>query len=302
MELTCNSVLFFMAIPLQFYINRFHKRNRRFFVKGEPTTVTLTLARKPPLWKRVLPCLPTSKRRQSRPTPFPGTNAEKDKKNTKEIGDGAVATWQPALNDFSSKSASLADRRESPETNDGAMDDSDRTSALLQSRPAANPTPAIELAISSSTALRPEPEQVNDVEQPSRVVASPLQPSSEAVPAVVYVPNDRRAKPNATQKIILQGDQAGRRSLSDVPREEGHRAERSSAGCGLWPKCNRKARGSEPQEPQEPQEPRITEPEKPWGSELKKPRGRREPRPRFTRSSGSMARPWGLKQPPGLPF
>lgn len=59
--------------------------------------------------------------------PFVETNAERDRKKAKEIGDGMAATSKPTLKDISSKSASYADGRELPETNDGVMDDPNRT-------------------------------------------------------------------------------------------------------------------------------------------------------------------------------
>ena len=59
--------------------------------------------------------------------PFVETNAERDRKKAKEIGDGAAATSKPAVKDISSKSASYADEIEMPETNDGVMDDPNRT-------------------------------------------------------------------------------------------------------------------------------------------------------------------------------
>lgn len=59
--------------------------------------------------------------------PFVETNAERDRKKAKEIGDGAAVTSKPAVKDISSKSASYADGMELPETNDGVMDDPNRT-------------------------------------------------------------------------------------------------------------------------------------------------------------------------------
>ena len=59
--------------------------------------------------------------------PFVETNAERDRKKAKEIGDEAAATLKPALKDISSKSAAYADEQDWPETNDGVMDDPNRT-------------------------------------------------------------------------------------------------------------------------------------------------------------------------------
>ena len=59
--------------------------------------------------------------------PFVETSAERDRKKAKEIGDGVAATSKPAVKDISAKSASYADGRELPETNDGVMDDPNRT-------------------------------------------------------------------------------------------------------------------------------------------------------------------------------
>lgn len=59
--------------------------------------------------------------------PFIETNAERDRKKAKEVGDGAAAIAKPAVKDIASKSASYAEGRELPETNDGVMDDPNRT-------------------------------------------------------------------------------------------------------------------------------------------------------------------------------
>lgn len=59
--------------------------------------------------------------------PFVETSAERDRKKAKEIGDGPAAKSKPAVKDIASKSASYAEGRELPETNDGVMDDPNRT-------------------------------------------------------------------------------------------------------------------------------------------------------------------------------
>lgn len=59
--------------------------------------------------------------------PFVETNAERDRKKAKESGDEGVAISKPALKDISSKGASYVDESKMPETNDGVMDDPNRT-------------------------------------------------------------------------------------------------------------------------------------------------------------------------------
>lgn len=58
--------------------------------------------------------------------PFVETNAERDRKKAKEIGDGVAATSKPSVKDISSKSALYAEGRDLPKTNDGVMDDPNR--------------------------------------------------------------------------------------------------------------------------------------------------------------------------------
>lgn len=252
MELTRDSALFLIGIPLQVFINRSHKAKRRLAVGDEPTAVTS----------------------------FPGTDAGKDEKNIEGIDGRAAATSKPAGEDNSSGITSSTHPQEWTETKDGAMDDPDGTFAPDQAHPAAHPPSPNEPAISSSTTSRREPEPLSHLEPLSGAAASSLPASSEAAPAAAHLPGNHPPKPSAPAKTRPQGD----------------RAERSSCACGLLDRCVRKIRSRN-----RPKRVEIV-PEKPWGSELKKPRGQREPRPRFTRSSGSMARPWGLKPPPGIPY
>ena len=171
------------------------------------------------------------------------------------------------------------------------------TSANLQSVLAANSTPANQTAISNSTTLHHEPEQLNGVGPLSRAVTSPLQLGDEAAPAAAHRPVERRPKPRTTPKSNPQGDRAGRRpTIADRLREKGRRAERSTGGWGGLGGLIRNMRGSKSKVPRE------SVPQKPWGSELKEPRGNQESRPEFPRTMGSLLRAWDMYPPSGPPL
>lgn len=197
-------------------------------------------------------------------TPLHGINAE-----------------EPALKDQSPEIASLPNRREWLERKDEAMDVDDKTSTNPQVCPAANPTTTNEPAISNAAALGHEPEQPSN--------SSPLSHGA-AAPTSAHMPADPQLKSSTTPKIKPRSVHARRRSRSHIPQKDGHRAERSSDGCS-WARLKRRLR--------EAQDPRgiVPEPEELSGPKLLTPW---TPRPRYDRTSGSMARPWGLKQPSGL--
>ncbi len=72
-----NSVSFFMAMPMQLYAHQYGRTERPPDDEGGPNMVTLTLAGKTPLWKRVLPCPWCWKPRRSRRTLRVGRNRSK---------------------------------------------------------------------------------------------------------------------------------------------------------------------------------------------------------------------------------
>ena len=182
---------------------------------------------------------------------------------------------KPASEDKSPEFTSSPNGREWSETKDGSTDDAEETSASPQARLAANTTATNEPAISNSTDLGPDPEQPSSL--------SPLSHGAPA-PTSAQFPADRRPISSATPEIKPRSVYAGRRSQSDIPQED---------GCGCWTRCKRRLQEHERQKSHGI----VPEPEKLSGPKFLTPW---TPRPRYERTSGSMAYPWGLKQPVGL--
>ena len=260
-KLTRNSAAFLIGIPVQIFIDQYHKLERRLAAEDEARAVTST--------------------------PSSGINAERGLQNIKEIDGQAAAALKPALEDKSPEIIQIPNRRDWSETKDGAMDGANESSATLPPRPAANPTATHEPEIADSTALRREPEQLSS--------SSPLS-HGVAASAVAHLLTAQRPNSNATSKIKPQSEHAGRRSRSNIPSEDGHRAERSLDGRGCWARFKRRLEERERQEVQESRR-KMPVPEKPSSPKLLTPWA---PRPRYGRTRGSMARPWGLIQPSSL--
>lgn len=261
MKLTRNSAAFLIGIPVQIFIDQYHKLERRLAAEEEARAVTST--------------------------PSSGANAEKGLQNTKETDGQAAAASKPALEAKSPEITQISNRREWSETKDGAMDDANESSVTSPPRSATNPKATNEPGIYDPTALRREPEQLSS--------SSPLS-HGVAASAVAHLPTAQRPKSKATSKIKPQSEHAGPRSRSNIPSEDRHRAERSLDGCSCWARIKRRLEERERQEVQESHR-NMPEPEKPSGPKLLTPWA---PRPRYERTGASMARPWGLKQPSGL--
>ncbi len=130
--------------------------------------------------------------------PFVETNAERDRKKAKEIGDEAAATSKPALKDISAKSASYANGREWPETNDGVMDDPNRTGPKEGTR-------GTEGGISEKNKGRKAQEgDINGIKSEKKP-----DPPKEAPPL-----------PHSEQAIVVQNDIEKKGDLDPVEKEE----------------------------------------------------------------------------------
>lgn len=130
--------------------------------------------------------------------PFVETSAERDRKKAKEIGDGAAATSKPAVKDIASKSASYAEGRELPETNDGVMDDPNRTGPKEGTR-------GTEGGISEKNKGRVG--QQGD----SSGTKSEKKPDP---------PKEAPPLPHSEQKIVVQNDPEKKGELDSVVKEE----------------------------------------------------------------------------------
>ena len=248
MWLTGSSFLFWFAIPLEIYIDHFHKRRPFSSAHGEPSTVTVTLMRKPPFWRRLLPGLPASKKQPSAPSPFAETPA--------------------------------ADERAMPESHDGVVDDPTPTGPTEDPSGNAHPSAAPE---------NPSDQGLGD---PTSFPPS----NSTNPPATTTSPTHHRVESSGTQTIRPHSHRAGRTSRPHVPSVKEAQAKRIlrpfAAIKEALVRMGQTARDRE--QPGMPSEP-------PWAGKLKTPQdiGPRNPRPELTRTWGSMARPWGLKKPPG---
>lgn len=130
--------------------------------------------------------------------PFVETNAERDRKKAKEIGDGLAATSKPAVKDISSKSASYAEGRELPETNDGVMDDPNRTGPKEGTR-------GTEGGISEKNKGRVGQQGDSSGTKSEKIP----DPPKEAPPL-----------PHSEQKIVVQNDPEKKEELDSIIKEE----------------------------------------------------------------------------------
>lgn len=126
--------------------------------------------------------------------PFVETNAERDRKKAKESGDGV----KPALKDISSKSASYADGRDLPETNDGVMDDPNRTGPKEGTR-------GTEGGISEKNKGRTGPQGDN----------SGIKSEKKPDP-----PKEAPPLPHSEEKMVVQNDAEKKAELDSTAREE----------------------------------------------------------------------------------